>query len=297
MLLLFTSPFHKTGSSIMQSSFIKTQGFDTFAHQIGTEHSTTILLLHGSGPGANALSNWQFALPFLATKYHCLAPDIAGFGLSQHNNPPNGTQAWIDIWVQQQIDLLDAKGIEQAHIVGNSMGGGVTLYLLKKHPNRFKKAVLMGPVGAPFEPTEGLTKGWEFYKKPSQDALEYLITKFLFNPSLLGTDIAKIAEQRFNNVMKDEVRLQFEAMFSGGTKKGIDAFVLSDAELNGIQHQMLITHAREDFFIPLNNSYHLLERIPNAQLHVFYHCGHWIQIEKKTAFNYLIKAFFDGQLD
>jgi len=281
----------------MQTSTVQTSSFQTFLNEAGTDHKTTILLLHGSGPGANAMSNWQFALPFLAENYHCLAPDIAGFGLSQHDSPPNGTAQWIDIWVQQQIDLLDAKGIEQAHIVGNSMGGGVTLHLLNRHPERFKKAVLMGPVGAPFEPTEGLTKGWEFYKNPSQAALEYLITKFLYDPSLLGADIAKIAEERFNNVMKDEVRLQFEAMFSEGTRKGINAFVLSDEELNNIPHQMLVTHAREDFFIPLNNAYHLIERIPQAQLHVFDHCGHWIQIEKKKAFNNLTKLFFDGILD
>lgn len=281
----------------MQTSNIQTGSFQTFLNETGIENDTCILLLHGSGPGANAMSNWHYALPFLAENYHCLAPDIAGFGLSQHDSPPNGTSQWIDVWVQQQIDLLNAKGIEQAHIVGNSMGGGVTLHLLNRHPERFKKAVLMGPVGAPFEPTDGLTKGWEFYKDPSKETLEYLITKFLFDPSLLGDDIASIAAQRFDNVMKDEVRVQFEAMFSGGTKKGIDAFVLSDEELNNIPHQMLVTHAREDFFIPLNNAYHLIERIPKAQLHVFDHCGHWIQIEKKKAFNNLTKLFFDGAFD
>lgn len=71
----------------MQTSTIQTGSFQTFLNEAGTDNDTTILLLHGSGPGANAISNWQFALPFLATKYHCLAPDIAGFGLSQHNNP------------------------------------------------------------------------------------------------------------------------------------------------------------------------------------------------------------------
>lgn len=281
----------------MQTSSIQTGSFQTLLNEAGENNDITILLLHGSGPGANAMSNWQYALPFLAENYHCLAPDIAGFGLSQHDSPPNGTSQWIDVWVQQQIDLLDAKGIEQAHIVGNSMGGGVTLHLLNRHPERFKKAVLMGPVGAPFEPTDGLTKGWEFYKDPSKETLEYLITKFLFDPTLLGDDIANIAAQRFDNVMKDEVRVQFEAMFSGGTKKGIDAFVLSDEELINIPHQMLVTHAREDFFIPLNNAYHLIERIPKAQLHVFDHCGHWIQIEKKKAFNNLTKLFFDGAFD
>ncbi|MEO1889777.1 MAG: alpha/beta hydrolase [Cycloclasticus sp.] len=281
----------------MQTSTIQTGSFQTFINETGADNSDTILLLHGSGPGANAMSNWQFILPFLSEKYHCIAPDIAGFGQSQHDTPPQSTANWIDIWVQQQIDLLDSMNIEKAHIVGNSMGGGVTLHLLNRHPERFNKAILMGPVGAPFAPTEGLTKGWEFYNDPSEENLLFLIQKFLHKPSLLGNDVQIIAAERYKNVMQDNVRKQFEAMFSGGTKDAIDAFVLSDNELATIKHSMLITHAREDYFIPLNNAYHLLERIPNAQLHVFHHCGHWIQIEQKAAFNNLVKAFFDGHLD
>ncbi|MEH6502629.1 MAG: alpha/beta hydrolase [Cycloclasticus sp.] len=281
----------------MITSDIKTGSYNTFLNETGIENADAILLLHGSGPGANAMSNWHLALPFLSESYHCLAPDIAGFGQSQHDAPPRGTAKWIDIWVQQQIDLLDAKGLDKVHLVGNSMGGGVSLHLLDRHPDRFNKVLLMGPVGAPFEPTEGLTKGWEFYKNASEDALLALIQKFLFNPALLGEDVQKIAAERFKNVMQDNVRLQFEAMFCEGTKAGIDAFVLSDQQLANIEHPMLITHAREDYFIPLNNAYHLAERIPNAQLHVFHHCGHWIQIEQKAAFNNLMKLFFDGILD
>ena len=281
----------------MITSDIKTGSYNTFLNETGIENTEAILLLHGSGPGANAMSNWHLALPFLSESYHCLAPDIAGFGQSQHDAPPRGTAKWIDIWVQQQIDLLDAKGLDKVHLVGNSMGGGVSLHLLDRHPDRFNKALLMGPVGAPFEPTDGLTKGWEFYKNASEEALLALIQKFLFNPALLGDDVQKIAAERFKNVMQDNVRLQFEAMFCEGTKAGIDAFVLSDQQLANIEHPMLITHAREDYFIPLNNAYHLAERIPNAQLHVFHHCGHWIQIEQKVAFNNLMKLFFDGTLD
>jgi len=281
----------------MQTSNIQTGTFSTFLNETGVENDTSILLLHGSGPGANAMSNWHFALPFLAGSYHCLAPDIAGFGQSQHNNHPRGTSKWIDTWVQQQIDLLDAKGIEKTHIVGNSMGGGVTLHLLDRHPDRFDKALLMGPVGAPFAPTEGLTKGWQFYKDASEEVLLDLIKKFLYDPSILGPDVEKIAAERYTNVMKDNVRVQFEAMFCDGTKAGIDAFVLPEDRLANIPHQMMVTHAREDYFIPLSNSYHLVEHIPNAQLHVFHHCGHWVQIEQKSAFNNITKQFFDGAFD
>ncbi|MEO1963451.1 MAG: alpha/beta fold hydrolase, partial [Cycloclasticus sp.] len=100
----------------MQNTLIKTGSFQTLVNQTGTSNDDAILLLHGSGPGANAMSNWQFILPFLADKYHCIAPDIAGFGQSQHDTPPQSTANWIDIWAQQQIDLLDAMDIEKAHI-------------------------------------------------------------------------------------------------------------------------------------------------------------------------------------
>lgn len=281
----------------MQTSFVQTSSFETFVNESGVEHDTTILLLHGSGPGANAMSNWQFALPFLGDSFHCLAPDIAGFGQSQHDQPPSGTEAWIDTWVNQLIALLDARNLDKVHLVGNSMGGGVSLHLLDRHPDRFEKTVLMGAVGAPFKSTEGLQRGWGFYDNPSEAALANLVGKFLHNPALLGGDIKKIAAERYKNVMQDNVRVQFEAMFSKDTQESVDAFVLSDQQLNSISHSLLITHGREDYFIPLANSYYLAERIPNAQLHVFHHCGHWIQIEQRLAFNNLVKLFFEGTLD
>ena len=44
--------------------------------------------------------------------------------------------------------------------------------------------------------------------------------------------------------------------------------------------------------IPLSNSLTLADWIPNAQLHVFGHCGHWTQIEHNARFNRLVGDFF-----
>jgi len=54
-----------------------------------------------------------------------------------------------------------------------------------------------------------------------------------------------------------------------------------------------ITGARQGFVevIPLQNSYDLLQAIPNAQLHVFGKCGHWTQIEHATRFSRLVGDF------
>ena len=76
----------------------KTGGFETFYHHCGATDAQPVILLHGSGPGANAMSNWVHALPFLGERYRAIAPDIAGFGESQHHAPPTGAAAWIEAW-------------------------------------------------------------------------------------------------------------------------------------------------------------------------------------------------------
>ncbi|TBR15401.1 MAG: alpha/beta fold hydrolase [Rugosibacter sp.] len=279
---------------------IRTGSFDTFFHESGAANSANaapVLLLHGSGPGANAMSNWQFALPFLGESYHCFAPDIAGFGLSTHPHPPQGATAWIEIWVAQMIALLDALGLEKVHLVGNSMGGGVAMHLVSRHPERFDHVVLMGAVGAPFTATEGLKRGWGYYNTGTKEELAFLVRKFLHNPDILGGDVDAIAANRYQFVMQDSVRRQFEAMFPGDTQTHINAFVLSPESLKKITHPVLATHAREDFFIPLATSEYMVKHLPNAQMHVFSQCGHWIQIEQRNAFNNLVKLFFDGGLD
>lgn len=77
---------------------VKTGGHETYLNRTGEGHEEAILFLHGSGPGATAWSNWQFALPVLGETYDCLAPDMVGYGKSEHlETAPEGMAAWLDV--------------------------------------------------------------------------------------------------------------------------------------------------------------------------------------------------------
>src|SRR5512142_1501681 len=103
---------------------VKTGKYKTYVNVSGENQAEAILFLHGSGPGVTAWSNWQFALPALDKQFRSLAPDLIGFGATQHPaNPPKGMRAWMHLWVDQCLALMDALQIKKAHLVGNSMGG------------------------------------------------------------------------------------------------------------------------------------------------------------------------------
>ena len=63
--------------------------------------------------------------------------------------------------------------------------------------------------------------------------------------------------------------------------------------LAGITHEVLVVHGREDRIIPVEASYHLAHHLPNAQLHVLPHTGHWVQIEQISRFHELARLFLN----
>src|SRR5690625_5298451 len=95
--------------AILSEKVIHTPNFETFLNRSGDDNSEVILFLHGSGPGVTAHANWRFALDTCGEAYHCLAPDLFGFGKSSHpeDELPKNRAAWMEKWVNQLIELLD----------------------------------------------------------------------------------------------------------------------------------------------------------------------------------------------
>jgi 2-hydroxymuconate-semialdehyde hydrolase len=274
---------------------VKTGSYETYLNRAGEGREEAILFLQGSGPGATAWSNWQFALPALSESYDCLAPDLIGYGKSDHpDDPPQGVVPWLDIWVNQQIELLDNLGLERAHLVGNSMGGGLALHLLHSHPDRVGRVILMGTMGTPFQITDWLDQLWGFYDDPSEERMAEAISWFVYDPDTVGGNLESIAEERYPAAMNEKVQRSFGSMFPPPRQKHVDDLALPDLAFQRMNHPVLLVHGRDDGIIPLETSLYLLERLPNVQMHVFGQARHWTMIEHAAAFNQLVEDFLQG---
>jgi 2-hydroxy-6-oxo-octa-2,4-dienoate hydrolase len=242
-----------------------------------------VVLIHGSGPGVTAYANWRLVLPVLAERFRVLAPDMAGFGFSER---PEKTDYGVDLWVEQLVGFLDALGIDRASVVGNSFGGAIALRLAAHHPDRVGKLVLMGSMGIDFPITEGLDRVWGY--APSFENMRKVLDVFAYDRKLVPDELAEV---RYRASMQPGFQESYASMFPEPRQRWVDAMSTTEDEIRGLPHRTLIVHGREDQVIPVDNSLRLMRLVENGDLHVFAHCGHWVQIERSADFNRLVGDF------
>ena len=260
---------------------IATGGFATNYHDLGS--GFPVFMIHGSGPGVTAWANWRLVMPELAKSSRVVAPDMLGFGFTER---PQGQAYSMDVWVQHAADLMDALGLPQVDLVGNSFGGALALALAIRHPQRVRKLVLMGAAGVSFPLTEALDQVWGY--EPSVANMRRMMDLFAYDRGLV-TD--ELAELRYRASIRPGFQEAFSAMFPAPRQRWVEALASPEADIRALPHSTLIIHGRDDRVIPLANSLTLNQWIVDSQLHVFGRCGHWTQIEHAARFARLVGDF------
>ncbi len=261
---------------------VRAAGLQTNVHDVGAGYP--VVFIHGSGPGVSAYANWRLTMPVLSAGFRVVAPDLVGFGFTER---PRGFVYGMDGWVAHLVGVMDALGIERAHLVGNSFGGALALALAIRHPQRVNRLVLMGSVGVPFQITPGLDAVWGY--QPSLEAMRRLIGMFSSDSRRVDDELARI---RYEASIRPGFQESYEAMFPAPRQRWVDAMASPEQAIRALPHETLVIHGRDDRVIPLSNAYKLLELIPHSQLHVFSRCGHWTQIEQAARFTRLLMDFF-----
>jgi 4,5:9,10-diseco-3-hydroxy-5,9,17-trioxoandrosta-1(10),2-diene-4-oate hydrolase len=259
----------------------------------GPADAPAVVLLHGGGPGASGLSNFGRNLPVFAERFRVIIPDLPGFGDSD-KPPVEGN--YFTFAATALTELLDKLNVERAHLVGNSLGGGVSVRFSLLHPERSDRLVLMAPGGlglnvfAP-DPTEGVKRLAEFGGNPTPEALEIFLRTLVLDQKLITPELVR---ERFAVASQPE---SLKAMASLGASF-FDPACFEDGMLwrdaHRLRNKVLLIWGREDRVNPLDGALVALKVIRRAQLHVFGGCGHWAQLEKFDEFNRLTISFLES---
>jgi len=236
-----------------------------------------LLLVHGLG---YARWGWEPVVDGLAERFHVCLFDNRGIGESDVPDGPYTARAMAE----DAVAVLDAAGVERAHVVGTSLGGMVAQELALSRPERVDALVLActtpGERGFPM-PEQTIRLLTSTVSLPLEDALR----RFVENALAPGADSALvelIVERRLANPF-DMAGWQAQAA-AGMTFDALD-------RIGEIGARTLVLHGTADAVVDPRNSELLAERIPGARLELFCGCGHLFMWEQPERFVHSVADF------
>jgi len=272
---------------------LKTDEGTLVYHEAGEDKSgEPLILLHGSGPGVTGWRNYRNNLGVFAEHFHTYVLEFPGFGVSEAVEGHPVLTAGGSV-----LRFMDGLGIEKAKMIGNSMGGVVGVNLAIKNPDRVSKLVTIGGVGGNIfsaSPTEGLQLLQEFTDAPDRDKLVRWLNSMVWNKDLVTEELI---EERWAAAIDPDAHKTASMMYGSAAWKMQQKF-LATADIPpywSMMHKVtcptLLTWGRDDRVSPPDMSLMPMRLIPNAELHIFPNCGHWVMIEAKAAFERAVIEF------
>jgi pimeloyl-ACP methyl ester carboxylesterase len=224
---------------------------------------------------------WHRVVPALAQHYRVISFDNRGIGQS----PPAAGPHSIADMADDAFAVLDAAGVDAAHVYGASMGGLIAQEMALARPERVRSLVL-GCTGCPSDETA-----------PSARfaALKYRIPLRLFAPLMKksmygsGTDRALIEEDV--RILLD-IPVRPSALATQA--RGIAAY-RSRSRVSSIEVPVLVLHGTEDKVVPVERGEELHEAVPHSQLVRLEGAGHNYTTDATTLANQAVLDFLRTQ--
>jgi len=252
-----------------------------------------LLLIHGH---SGCWQNWLENIPHLAEANRVVAMDLPGFGQS----PMPAERISIEGYARGLDELCDALGIENAPVVGNSMGGFVGAQLGVAHPERVSRLVLVSAAGLS---TKYLGFSTEFYRRRTVRAFARATNAYATIPEARVETLVRRRRLR-RAVLKPVVKyperlpapLCAELMRGSGRPAApyaTDAIMQYDFRdcVRRIACPTLIVWGEDDRIVPVDAADAYERAIPEARKVVFPETGHVPMLERPSAFNALLDDF------
>jgi 3-oxoadipate enol-lactonase len=244
-----------------------------------------VLWLQGLNAPAAA---WAVQLAHFGKAVRSIAPDSRGVGKSDAPAGPYTTAGLAE----DAIAVLDAHGVDRAHVVGLSLGGAVAQELALRAPGRVRSLALLGSFAVQAPRSVALLRAWRaLYPVAAQspalrEAWELQSYAWLFTDRFWRNESNVRAALRFASTQP----VQAPAGFVGQ----IDAALAHDARarLPSLRLPALVIHGAQDQLSPLAAGEELAALIPGAELLVVPDVGHAVNLEGQRAVNTALRGLW-----
>jgi pimeloyl-ACP methyl ester carboxylesterase len=271
---------------------IRANNIDLYYEDTGPAGAPVILLVMGLGAQMIAWPD-EFIQGFVANGYRVIHYDNRDVGLSQRMDGaaaphliwtmfkarlglPLGVAYTLADMAADGIGLLDALGIDKAHVVGASMGGMIVQLMAANHPERLLSMTsIMSSSGKPGLPGARADIQRRFMVKRSPDASREDAVAF-------GTELVRAFSYpdpaRPDNAHAELTAKAFDrGYYPVGTRRQLLAIIADGSRverLKTIRVPTLVVHGGADPLVPKEGSEDIARHIPGARLEIIEHMAH-----------------------
>jgi len=243
---------------------------------VGT--GTPIVFIHGF-PHNRTL--WAPQLAALGRQFHCIAPDLRGFGESEARGPYS-----MDQYADDVAHLLDTLGIERAVVGGLSMGGYIAFAFWRRHRDRLR-ALILADTRSGADSDEGRQK--------RRDMITLARTR---GAGAVADAMIEGMVGKSTRRERPELVRSVHAMLASAPVEGVvgalEAMMTrsdSTPTLATIDVPTLIVVGDEDVLTPPAEARAMHSAIPGSQLAVIPAAGHVSNLERPEEFNRAVGEF------
>ncbi len=229
-----------------------------------------IVFCHGLG-GTHAV--WYQQVAHLAGRFRTVTWDARGFGRStNHGGRATVAQAALDLGV-----VLDAVGVERAHVVGQSMGGWTALGFTLTEPGRVRSLVLTNSLAGV------ATEAWAVAARQAPPP----------GPAVLGVHPALGRHVMDTDRAKAFLYQQLGSSTPPPTeaRHSLLSTAFTDEQLARLGCPVLVVASDDDRIFPQPMIEAAAARIPGARLVVIPGAGHSTYFEQPAAWNAAVDGF------
>jgi len=255
--------------------------------------------LHGEAPGVplmlvmgmgGSCRGWlALQVPEFSQQHRTLVYDHRGVAGSEDPGGPFGTADLAD----DAAGLLDALGIERAHVLGAFMGGMVCQELALRHPERVERLVLVGTYARPDARTALLLRHWRDLALSGASIDVMVRERLLWTVQDQTIEQTDLIDQMIRFFTRDGAPLT-EDLFA----RQCDACLAHDTadRLRAIHQPTLVVCGRHDRLTPPHFHRYLADEIPDAHLVSIDYGAHLVMAESAQRFNHSVLQFLaDGR--
>jgi 3-oxoadipate enol-lactonase len=246
---------------------------------IGRRNAPAVLMIQGLGADKHG---WDMQRLPLAMHYRVIALDNRGAGRS---DKPFGHYT-LEQMADDAMAVLDAVGVQQAHIVGASMGGAITQIIGLKYAERVLSLTLACTACRNHPWRRELLHGWADTAAAhgmgvmAKEAARWVIGPRSFRRLLPAFGwLGPLAMGRTSHAFVAQVRAILD----------VDESVAD--QLADVYAPTLVLVGNQDILTPRGDSEEIADRMPNAELVVISGAAHGFMVEHASTFNKVLLEF------